>query len=305
MSAGARGRRCGSRGLFASTLTLLVASPLFAKNPGLERCRALESEFDYRAMITECGVAAADPTNTREERLELYRLLGIAHAALGDEVNAQVWFLRLLYVDPQHQLPPEVSPKFRQTFEKAVARFEAEGKVTVRHTPPKPPERIAPSSPGLPIRFEIVDKLGRVASARVDVKAMVAGQPGPLASAELSREATETEGVFRLTGELPDPARAPDGSAPAEYSLEYTLTLRTALGDPVEPDPPFPPQTLSLRGAESDDGTVLTLVAVGAGALGLAVLGTAVGVGAYCYVVGCPPTPPVVRISPAGVGGTP
>lgn len=270
---------------------LLVAGSAEA-GPDVARCRQLESEFDYKAMVTECSVAAADPGNTREERIELYRLLGFAHTALGDEPTAEVWYLRVLLLDPAHELPPEVSPKFREGFAKAVKVFLRDGKVTVSHAPPTPPERVTRETPLVPVSFEITDKLGRVSSARVEVRALIDGEAGAPATRELRREPAGEPGRYRFFGELPDPARAAGGAAPHSYQLEYQLVLLNSVGDTVAPAPAFGPQTIPLAGEGAGEGLDPLLLVVGAGAVGGVLLaGAAVGVGAYCAAGYCSPKP--------------
>jgi hypothetical protein len=291
-------------GLFAPVLIAGLLLP--AANPNLEKCRELEAEFDYQGMVAECSIAAADPNATRIERIEVNRLLGFAHTALGDAGTARVWFLRLLTIDPTHELPNEVSPRFRGAFAKAVEEFARDGKLSLSHEPP--PVEAALSGVPLTVSFDVVDKLGRIAKARVDVEVLVDQQvQGAPVSAELARVDTGTAGQQRFEGELPDPVRG-QASAPPSYTLRYTLVLENAVGDVVALEPAFTPVTLprqsevvSSGGGEGGEGDVLLwagVATVGGVVLIAAVAGGSAAV--YCATVGCGArqvSPPVGYVS--------
>lgn len=279
--------------MIASLVAGLALLGTAAANPNLEKCRQLETEFDYQGMVAECSIAAADPTTTPEERVEINRLLGFAHTAIGDEDAAHVWFLRLLTLDPEHELDKEVSPRFRSAFAKAVEEFETKGAVSATHTAPDP------TSAEAVVRFAVTDRLRRVTRALVEVQAMHSGGETEPVREELARVPGGEEGVTLFEGELPDPgAGHPD--MPAVYQLRYRLVLENLAGAEIELEPALEPVTVDRAGgggvgdgtgSEEDDGAGLFLWA------GVAAVGSLVAVGAIaggvtatvCLAVGCPP----------------
>lgn len=289
-------------------LALLVATPA-AANPHLDKCRALEGEFDYKGMVPECGLVLADEAASAEERIEAHRLLGFAHTALGEDDAAFQWFLRLLVLDPAHALPDDVSPRFREGFARAQEHIDKNGRVTVVHQPPTVQAALEGSP--LVLSFEVRDALERVAGAEVVVDAIVDGKTGEAITAPLTRLAAGQAGVSRFEGELPDPV-AQSGAAPTSYTLRYRLVLTGPLGKEVAPDPPVPPITLPRQGSTAvvaGEGDGLLLWGGAALASGLVVAGLAVGsVALYCATGRCSSRtaqPPVgyVNVSVEGAQG--
>lgn len=266
----------------AGALLVLVAGPAQAAS-GLEKCRQLEQEFDYKGMLTECGVAAAEPHATPQERIELYRLLGIAHATLGEDDKAKLWFLKLLALKPDFTLPADASPKFRETFAEAQEAFRQEGAVVVVHAP----SGVDAAGRPKPVVFEVTDRLGRVGQAKVRVQSIVDGKESVPAEAALLRSggagATST-----YSGELPDPALSAPGTPPS-YVLRYDLVLQSPSGDAVQPTEPFAPVEVAVRGPAGGGGggevPWLGIGAVTAGAV--LVVGATTGAGlAWCFTYG-------------------
>ncbi len=296
----------------AVALVALVAQPAGA-NPHLDKCRSLEGEFDYKGMVPECGLVIADAEASAEERIEAHRLLGFAHTALGDDDAAREWFVRLLVLDPEHALPEDMSPRFREVFDRAVAYVKENGRVTVVHEPPT--VQAALEGGTLTLSFEVRDALARVASASVSVDAIIDGEAGEPITAPLQKLPTEQEGVVRFEGELVDPAvRA--GVSPASYTLRYRLLLSGPVGAEVMPDPPVPPIALPRHGATANaanagEGGEVLLWSGAAIAGGLVVAGLVGGsVALYCATGRCSSKaaqPPVgyVNVSIAGVGALP
>ncbi|MGH9463203.1 MAG: TonB family protein, partial [Vicinamibacteria bacterium] len=69
------------------------------------------------------------------ERVELLRYLALSHIALGDHIEAQAQFIRLLTIDPGYRLDPSlVSPKVIDLFEKSkkdrIGELFAQGKAS-------------------------------------------------------------------------------------------------------------------------------------------------------------------------------
>lgn len=300
-------RRRAPRSLAAALA--LVALPA-AANPHLDKCRALEGEFDYKGMVPECGLVVADEAASAEERVEAHRLLGFAHTALGDDEAAFQWFVRLLVLDPAHALPDDVSPRFREVFVRAEQYLDKNGRVTVVHEPPS--VQAALESGTLSVSFEVRDALERVTSAAVLVDAIVDGKTSEPVTAPLAKMPAGNEGVSRFEGPLPDPV-AESGAAPTSYTLRYRLVLKGPLGREVAPDPPVPPITLPRQGATAGvamgEGSEVFLWGGAALASGLLVAGlVGGGVALYCATGRCSSRtaqPPVgyVNVSVEGARG--
>ncbi len=297
------------RSITRGTLFLLVmlglSLPALAAQD-LAQCRKLESEFDYRRMVTDCAVAAAAPTLSPADAIELYRMLGFAHIALGEADAAEVWFLRVLVLEPEHALPGEVSPKFRQAFDDAKRVFVERGALRVTHTAPPVPSEMTPDDPPLRLLFDVHDELGRVAGAAVVVS--VVGQTPPLTTTRaLERVPSDNVGSTRFVGDLPDPRRDAGGPA-GTYELEYRLVLSRSDGAPLAAEPPMEPVTLPLTLATA--GADPLWIAVGASAVGALLVagGSAVGVALYCNAGNCTSRPlarPVGWVNISVAGSTP
>src|SRR5687768_16513240 len=82
----------------------------------------IDSELRYSAAIELLDRVLQDPDLSRKERVEAYRLLGIAYAAKGKPDSAEAAFAALLELEPEFVLDPLLSPKIRTIFEQAQAQ---------------------------------------------------------------------------------------------------------------------------------------------------------------------------------------
>ena len=270
---------------------LLLSLPL--ANADLQKCQMLETEFDYQGMIAACSIAAADPNVSADERILTSRLLGIAHAAIGDDDEARTWFIRLLSLDPEHELPKEISPRFRGAFAKAMEEFARDGTVTVSHTPPT--QEAALAGGPLNVRFEVSDKLSRVARAVLEVEAVFDGSTAAPQQSPLTRSVDEASGQAIFEGALADPGTI-DDDVPAGYTLRYRIVLQNLVGAEVVADPVSEPVSLPRTKAESGGGATAeggagnAILWASVAAVGGIVAVTAVAGGvtaALCVSIGC------------------
>lgn len=278
----------GHRALPLALALACLATPA-AAHPELDKCRALEGEFDYKGMVPACNRVLSDDAATPEERLEAHRLLAFAHTALGEDDTALQWFVRLLILDPTHTLPDDTSPRFRTLFARAADHLDKAGRVTVVHEPPSAPEALEGGP--LTLSFAVRDALERVTSAAILVDAIVDGKLTDPITASLDKMPTESAGVSRFEGVLPDPI-AESGSVPTSYTLRYRLVLKGPLGKEVAPDPPVPPITLPRQrtssSVASSEGGELLLWGGAALASGLVIAGlVGGGVALYCATGRC------------------
>lgn len=84
---------------------LLAASP--------DECRDLFDSMRYREAVESC--LAAVPAASGDQLVNVYRVLGLSLATVGDE-RAPAAFASLLALEPKAQLPSFASPKLRSPF---------------------------------------------------------------------------------------------------------------------------------------------------------------------------------------------
>jgi tetratricopeptide (TPR) repeat protein len=82
----------------------------------------IDVELRYSVAIELLDRVLQDPDLSRKERVEAYRLLGIAYAAKGKPDSAEAAFAALLELEPDFVLDPLLSPKILAIFEQAQAR---------------------------------------------------------------------------------------------------------------------------------------------------------------------------------------
>ena len=132
-------------------LALLLA-PLraHAEDAGalLERAHQLVTvELRYADSIELLQRVLADPELQRTERVEAYRLLGIAYAARGATGSATAAFAELLALEPEYVLDPLLSPKIHRCFESARAS---------RPPPPEPPAPLPVAAEAAPAAAPVI-----------------------------------------------------------------------------------------------------------------------------------------------------
>lgn len=267
-------------------VALLLASSLAqASAVGVARCKDADAAFDYETAVQECALAAADTTISREEKVLVYRLLGIAHTALGDDARAETWFIRLLVLDAGHALPENASPVYLKAFAAAKKRFEKEGKVTVTQRATVDGDRT--SAGGLKVSYTVTDALGRVQDARVRVRAFTDAASSAPVDVALVRAPGATPGSFVLDGEVPNPG--PPAGVSGTYRVEYRLVLLSSVGDEVPADPALVPlafEATAVAAAGESEGLSPTWIAVGAGgAAAVVVVVLVAGAGATAALV--------------------
>src|SRR4051812_12317543 len=94
---------------------LTLAAALLAATP--DDCRAAYDAVKYRDAAKLC--AEAVPTAPAEKLPEVYRLLGLSHAAIDEPQVAQAAFVSMLTLDPAATLPESYAPKVRAPFVEA------------------------------------------------------------------------------------------------------------------------------------------------------------------------------------------
>lgn len=110
---------------------LLIGGVAWAGDPLAEARKAI-GESDYATARSELAIARDAGGRSPAETAEMYRLSGIAEAALGDAKAATDAFARLLALSPDAALPAGTSPKIKRPFDAASLSLAANAPLEVR-----------------------------------------------------------------------------------------------------------------------------------------------------------------------------
>lgn len=130
----------------------------------IQRGSELFDDAQYEESIQTLSAALLRPGSTKQEKVEIYRLLAYNYIVLkrNDEADAAV--RGLLVLDESYKLPSTESPRFRDFFKATRDKWEAEGKPG-REKPDAPvekPVRIMHQSPAQVAPGSIIKLTGRV-----------------------------------------------------------------------------------------------------------------------------------------------
>lgn len=130
----------------------------------IQRGTELFDDAEYEESIQTLSAALLRPGSSKEEKVEIYRLLAYNYIVLkrNDEADAAV--RGLLVLDETYQLPKTESPRFRDFFKATREKWEAEGKPG-REKPDAPvekPIRIMHQSPAQVAPGSTIKLTGRV-----------------------------------------------------------------------------------------------------------------------------------------------
>lgn len=164
------------------------AGPAWAQPPRspdlIQRGRDLFEDQRYEESIQTLSGALVRPNMTRDQKIEMYRLLALDHITLGDSEEAESFVRALLTLQPDYELPKTESPKFRDFFAAARSKWEAEGRpglvteqtvlkaVTLRHHSPTEAEANA----RLVLTAQVDDPDRRVTSVRLFFRQGMSGK---------------------------------------------------------------------------------------------------------------------------------
>lgn len=237
----------------------------------VERGRALFEDQHYEESIQVLSAALLRPSNTKEQRVEIHRLLALDYITLGRKDEAESAVRGLLVIDPDYQLPASESPRFRDFFAQARARWEADGRpgLVAEAPPPPKPVVLRHASPSESRPDKAIELRGRFDDLDARVKAVRVfyrtGSKGEFTEAEveLSGPATYERGEGGFRARIPATAVKPP-------LVEYYVVVEGEAGAPLvargEPSAP-----LRVAVNEPTKGWVLP-VAIGGGVLGAAAL---------------------------------
>jgi hypothetical protein len=135
------------------------------------RGKTLFDDQQYEESIQTLSAALLRPNNTKQQRLDVYRLLALNYITLNRKDEAESAVRGLLALEPTYSLPASESPRFRDFFSSAQKRWEADGRpgiVKETEAPPAPvamqhvsPSQVAPGTE-IPLSVKLDDPEGRV-----------------------------------------------------------------------------------------------------------------------------------------------
>jgi hypothetical protein len=150
----------------------------------IERGRELFEDQRYEESIQTLSGALVRPNMSREQKIEMYRLLALDHITLGDSEEAESFVRALLTLQPEYELPRSESPRFRDFFSAARSKWDAEGRpgllsdqsalkpVGLRHRSPLEAE----SKARLVLTAQVDDPDHRVGSVKLFFRSGVSGK---------------------------------------------------------------------------------------------------------------------------------
>jgi hypothetical protein len=184
--ASATGRRIAV--LVLASFVPMSARPVWAQAPRspdlIQRGRDLFEDQRYEESIQTLSGALVRPNMTKDQKIEMYRLLALDHITLGDGEEAESFVRALLALQPDYDLPRSESPRFRDFFAAARSKWEAEGRpglvteqtvlkpVALRHR--SPPE--AEANARLVLMAQIDDPDRRVTSVKLFFRSGTSGK---------------------------------------------------------------------------------------------------------------------------------
>src|SRR5437763_12785808 len=77
----------------------------------IQKGQQLFEDQQYEESIQTLSGALVRPTNTKEQKVEIYRLLALNYITIGRKDEAESSVRGLLVQNPDYQLPPSESPR--------------------------------------------------------------------------------------------------------------------------------------------------------------------------------------------------
>jgi hypothetical protein len=132
-------------------------------------------EQQYEESIQTLSAALLRPSNTQAQKVEIYRLLALNYITLGRKDEAENAVRGLLVQQPDYEIPAKESPRFRDFFAQARAKWEAEGRPGIaKEEPTQKPVVLKHGSPtqveagsSVELRARLEDPDGRMGSVKL------------------------------------------------------------------------------------------------------------------------------------------
>ena len=148
------------------------------------RAQRLFDDQQYEESIQILSAALVRPLNTKQQKVDIYRLLALNYITLNRKDEAEAAVRGLLTIAPNYELPPSESPRFRDYFKTTRDRWVADGlpglvhdaevqqvKAELRHTAPIE----AKEETQLDLVINLIDPAARVQSMKVFYRAGSSG----------------------------------------------------------------------------------------------------------------------------------
>jgi hypothetical protein len=148
--------------LFVHATVLASATPAIAqpqvqaRQDLVARGQQLFEDQQYEESIQTLSGALLRPSNTKAQKVEIYRLLMLNYITLNRKDEAESAVRGLLAIEPEYSLPSSESPRFRDFFAAVKEKWEQEGRPgLVKETEPPPlavtmkhasPSQVAPGT---------------------------------------------------------------------------------------------------------------------------------------------------------------
>ena len=167
----------------------------------IQKGQAQFDEQQYEESIQTLSAALLRPSNTQTQKVEIYRLLALNYITLGRKDEAENAVRGLLVQQPDYEIPAKESPRFRDFFAQARAKWEAEGRPGIAKEEPtqKPvvlkhgsPTQVDPST-NLELRARLEDPDGRVGSVKLYYRS---GSKGDFTEAMAQVDATSVRATI-------------------------------------------------------------------------------------------------------------
>jgi len=152
-----------------------AAAPAAQPQDLIAKGHALFEDQQYEESIQTLSAALLRPSNTPQQKVEIYRLLALNYITLGRKDEAESAVRGLLVQQPDYALPASESPRFRDFFAQARAKWESEGRPGLAKDEPteKPvvlkhgaPAQVDPDK-SVELRGRIDDPDGRTGSVKL------------------------------------------------------------------------------------------------------------------------------------------
>lgn len=174
-----------------------AAKPAGAAAPAdlIQKGQGQFEEQQYEESIQTLSAALLRPSNTQAQKVEIYRLLALNYITLGRKDEAENAVRGLLVQQPDYEIPAKESPRFRDFFKEARAKWEAEGRPgIIKDEPTQKPVVLKHGSPtqieagtNVELRARLEDPDGRTGSVKVFYRS---GSKGDFTEALAQVEAT-------------------------------------------------------------------------------------------------------------------
>jgi tetratricopeptide (TPR) repeat protein len=230
----------------------------------IQKGQAQFDEQQYEESIQTLSAALLRPSNTPAQKVEIYRLLALDYITLGRKDEAENAVRGLLVQQPDYEIPAKESPRFRDFFAQARAKWEAEGRPGIaKEEPTQKPVVLKHGSPTqveagttVELRARLDDPDGRTGSVKLYYRS---GSKGDFEGA-----LAEVDGAASVHATIPGAAIKPPVVDYYFEVLDGSGSVIASRGDASSP--------LRIAVPEASSKGWVLPVAIGGGVLGAAAI---------------------------------